>query len=167
MEDKLLQAAKGGDLAVVNECLKRSGINANCSSEAKMKYTPLHWAVRKGHLEIVQTLLAAKADIEAKTEADSTPLHIAAWKGRVDIASLLMKHKAKVDARDNHGRTPLHVASYWGEIYMVALLLKNPHVLSLIDEKDTAGQTAVELATEEKHDVVVELLVSQGANLFA
>ena len=54
-------------------------------------YTPLHLA-RRGHKEIVELLIAAGADVNAKGDDGRTPLDMADDK---ETADLLRKHGAK------------------------------------------------------------------------
>ena len=43
--------------------------------------TPLHWAVRPGHVSMVRTLVEAGADLELSDRQGFTPLHTAAQVG--------------------------------------------------------------------------------------
>ena len=72
--------------------------------------TPLHCAVWKGHLQMVEALINAGADVNAENENDhwgTTPLHAAAHANQAGIAQLLIDHGAEVNAKDREGRTPL------------------------------------------------------------
>jgi ankyrin repeat protein len=40
-------------------------------------WTPLHWACKNGHVEVVKALLEKGADLHAKTNLGETPLHYA------------------------------------------------------------------------------------------
>ncbi len=72
--------------------------------------TPLLYAAREGHLEIVRMLLAAGADIE-KADADGiTPLLMAILNEHLDVAHFLLEHDANVNATDWYGETPLWAA---------------------------------------------------------
>ena len=65
-------------------------------------YTPLHWSAHNGHVEIVELLLAANADIEADCLIEyrygGKPLH---WASQHEPATveLLLKHGADVNSR--------------------------------------------------------------------
>ena len=61
-----------------------------------------------GHKEIVELLLANKAEVNAKANDGTTPLHAAAAGGHKDVAELLLANNADVNARNNKGETPLH-----------------------------------------------------------
>ena len=37
--------------------------------------TPLHWAALSGHKDVVELLLASKAEVNAKNNDGQTPLH--------------------------------------------------------------------------------------------
>ena len=50
--------------------------------------TPLHLAVEKGHLSLVNLLLAQKAQVNAKNKEGKTALHLACEKGRLEITNL-------------------------------------------------------------------------------
>ena len=72
--------------------------------------TPLHCAVWKGHLPMVEALVNAGADVNAQNENDhwgTTPLHAAAHANQAAIAQLLIDRGANVNAKDREGRTPL------------------------------------------------------------
>jgi ankyrin repeat protein len=76
----------------------------------KDRSTPLHCAVWKGHLQMVEALLNGGADVNAENENDhwgTTPLHAAAHANQAGIAQLLIDHGAKLNAKDREGRTPL------------------------------------------------------------
>ena len=53
-------------------------------------WTPLHVAVKFGHVEFVEVLLARGAEVAALTEKGRTPLAVAAIYGRTELARKLI-----------------------------------------------------------------------------
>ncbi|KAL6972125.1 Acyl-CoA-binding domain-containing protein 1 [Sarracenia purpurea var. burkii] len=68
--------------------------------------TALHWAVDRGHLNIIELLVAKNADVNAKENEGQGPLHYAAVCDREAIAKFLVKQNARTDMKDNDGNTP-------------------------------------------------------------
>jgi ankyrin repeat protein len=81
-----------------------------CAQDKYNKYTPLHWAVVRGHVETIEALVQAKADVGAQDKWKYTPLHWAAYKGHANIIEPLVNAKADVCAQNRYGKTPLDVA---------------------------------------------------------
>ncbi|KAJ4956439.1 hypothetical protein NE237_013222 [Protea cynaroides] len=81
-----------------------SGVSVNLKDSEGQ--SPLHWAVDRGHLNIVELLVSKNADVNAKDNEGQTPLHYAAVCGREAIAEYLVKHNASIDVKDNDGYTP-------------------------------------------------------------
>ena len=110
-----------GDLAAVIHLLGRAHridvnagdlVNYSCGGGGQFgrRHTPLHWAARYGHADIAATLIAAGADLEAKSHFGGglqTPLHWAAEYGHADIAAALIAAGAEVNPKANDGHTPL------------------------------------------------------------
>ena len=69
--------------------------------------SPLLYAARDGRLEIVKTLVAAKADVNQADANGITPLIAAIEDNHVDVARFLIEQGADVNASDWYGRTPL------------------------------------------------------------
>jgi hypothetical protein len=112
--DPIHDAARAGDLAKV-ESLVKAHPDLVSSADEKYGQTPLHVAAFNDHKDVVEFLLANKADVNAKAENGSTPLHLAAAKGNLDIVELLLANKADIDAVDKQGWSPLHSAITWGQ----------------------------------------------------
>ena len=103
----LLDAAENGNIEAVKQ-----HIAAGTKVDAIMGFdgrTPLLGAVRKGHKEIAELLIAKGADVNAKTEGGETPLHYAALFGQKEIVELLIAKGADVNALIEGG-TPLDLA---------------------------------------------------------
>jgi ankyrin repeat protein len=66
------------------------------------KSSPLHLALREGHLEVACVLVEHGADVTVQDNDGSTSLHGASRWGDVDLAWLLVKHGADTLARDKH-----------------------------------------------------------------
>jgi len=124
-------------------------------------------AVENARKELVEQMLARKADVNARIKfgqgAESfefTPLHMAAAANQnTEIAELLLARKAGVNAKDDVGRTPMHYAARSGNIDMIKLLLAHN---AEINAKDRMGRTALDLAERKKLAEVVTLLRSHG-----
>ncbi len=104
----IFKAAKSGDVVAVKALLAADPALVHVRDADAS--TPLHYAVWKGHRELVELLLAAGADVNARNQNDhwgTTPLHAAAHANERAIAALLVAHGADLEARDGNGKTPL------------------------------------------------------------
>ncbi len=73
--------------------------------------SPLHYAVMKGRMQIVDVLLSRGADINSRTRNGTTPLHTAALYARKEIAERLLEGRADINAVSLSGATPLALAA--------------------------------------------------------
>ncbi|GEM_PF-4778235 len=117
--------------------------------------TPLHDAARVGANEVARDLVAATADVNARTEGDVVPLHFAAARGNRGMIEMLIAGGAEPNASSEHGWTPLHVAAYEGLQNSVVALLElkaDPR----LENRD--GDTPRQLAEKREHTELLELL---------
>ncbi|XP_046551958.1 putative ankyrin repeat protein RF_0381 isoform X2 [Haliotis rubra] len=94
-------------------------------------YTPLHRAVAKKNLEIVE-LFAEKFGMEESNPTSSNPTDISY------LTKLMVKHGADVNALNKEKLTPLQVAASWQSFDVVAVLLTEGADANVVD---TNGQT--------------------------
>lgn len=87
-----------------------------------MDETPLCVAIREGFLAVVELLVDAGAEVNARIAFDETPLHVAADHGRLPIAQFLLQHGADPTARHANGLTPAENAAERGFIELARLL---------------------------------------------
>jgi ankyrin repeat protein len=75
--------------------------------------------------DIAESLLANKADVNAKDNDGWTPLHEASYEGSKEVAEVLLANKADVKAKDKLGNTPLQAAENADHKEIAELLRKN------------------------------------------
>ncbi|KAL2816001.1 ankyrin repeat-containing domain protein [Aspergillus cavernicola] len=160
----LLFAAAAGNTDVVRTFLGDRwsyGIEINANDD--LTRTPLIWAVRRGHLDIVELLLE-RCDVDVNCEDpddfEMTPLSIAAVKGREDIFQLLVSHQfIDIHAKDSSANGILKHAVIGGNENIVRKVLELPAVD--IDLQGADGSTPFMWAAGEGRDSIVKLLIDK------
>jgi ankyrin repeat protein len=120
-------------------------------------WTALHLAAFFGHVDVIDRLLAAGADVNARSRNSTanTPLHAAVAGGRVAAALRLIGTGADVHAVDSGKYTPLHIAAESGQVPVVESLLArgaDPHAV------DNDDKTPLSRAAAKNHAAIVDLI---------
>lgn len=146
----IIEAAKAGDLAQVMELVEGAPDLVNTTDETGR--TPLHWAARGVHLEVLSYLIGKGANVNAQDINLVTPLHSVCSRGHVEAARVLIENKADVGATMFELSTPLHQAVLGDSRELVALLIENGAPLQKKNSKeDTPLHAAIH---SEKWDVI-------------
>lgn len=185
----LFLAIQNNSLSMVS-LLIRYGARVNDRDARDGGYTPLHrallrynWFQRRAAktreastagarpiIQIIQVLLAAGADVTARTSAGRIPLHIACGTQDVDttVVAMLIAAGSDISCRTSHfGQSlgtdaqPLHYAAAAGNTAVVQMLLS----AGVDVEVETRyGIHALDLAVIGMHAGTVQLLVDSGAD---
>ena len=125
--------------------------------------TPLEWAVFKGDIEQAKKLLAAGADVKATNAYGVNAMQLAADASNTELVRLLLKAGADPNSPNPEGETALHLVARAGNVEAAKLLLRAG---AQVDPKESfGGQTPLMWAVARRHPQMVELLVSEGANV--
>ena len=152
-------AINKGHSKIAIEILKHS-----CNRNYKDCYgnSPLHNAVRKGNLNIVNFIMKhihskiRNSYLESHNKIGYTPLHIACEKGYFEIAKLLLEMGADLNALDNYGSTPLFNACESCNPDLVRLLLEKGVDLN---HRNNKGNTLYHLACLNGNLEIVQILL--------
>lgn len=111
----LERAVENGHVDVVR-VMMQLGVDVVASVDG---FTPLHFAKTSIMMNV---LLGAGADIEARDSNGKTPLNFNMENSGVETTRALVDHGADVDAQDDSGDTPLHSAVHAGPDIVAFLL---------------------------------------------
>ena len=143
---------------IILELLK---IEANINCQDETGWTPLVWAVSRGHISTAILLLEKEADEDLGDKAGRVPIHHAARRGSTQFVELLAKRELNIDRKNNIGETPLHLAASEGHVEVVRLLLAKNAIVDLPDKK---GRSALHKAVQGQHSDTVDALLCRNAN---
>jgi ankyrin repeat protein len=153
----LYEAAGQGNLEAVKQLLK-NGDNPNMGY---FGVTPLYIAAKRGYLEIVEALLAKKANVHMADRDGYTPLHMAAMHGHLEVVNLLLAREANVHSVNQYGDTALHGAAENGYPAVIQFLLnRNADPNSTNQNEDTP----LHWAARNGHLEVVQWLLQKNAD---
>ena len=128
---QLLTASKSGNYWNVLDLLDAGAVidsdeksrNHFRGSSSNFNETPIHLACYYNHVEIVQLLAEAGANVNIPNNYQQTPLRTASMKGFNNIIIILQHHGADVNAVDKWNKTPLFMAVTCAHVETVELLL--------------------------------------------
>jgi hypothetical protein len=126
-------------------------------------------ASERGHLEVVQALLADGAAVNAKANNGMPALMLASQNGHFEVVQALLAKAAEVNAKDDDGWTALMNCSLNGHLAVVRALLANGADVNAkaINSKASNGGTALMWASGKGHLEVVRALLAKGAEVDA
>lgn len=128
---QLLTASKSGNYWSVLDLLDAGAVidsdeksrNHFRGSSSNFNETPIHLACYYNHVEIVQLLAEAGANVNIPNNYQQTPLRTASMKGFNNIITILKHHGADVNVVDKWNTTPLFMAVRCANVETVELLL--------------------------------------------
>ncbi|WP_339048225.1 ankyrin repeat domain-containing protein [Candidatus Mesenet endosymbiont of Phosphuga atrata] len=150
--------------------MNKLGVDINV--KGKNGKTPLHYAAKNGHEEIVKLLLKNGADVNAQNKYDLTALELAnkaEHKGIVKLffqheVELRLKNRVDINVKDQDGYTLLHCVAKEGYHNIAELLLKNG---AKVNAQSQSGKTSLHYAAKNGHVEIVKLLLKNGADVKA
>lgn len=125
--------------------------------------TVLHMAVRKGADDVVATLLAAGAPVDAEDKDGVTPLLAAINGARLDIARALLAAKADPRRRTRRGDTAMTLIARSADASFVPLLELLRAAQVPIDHATPEGVTALMVAAGAGNRAWIDVLLARGA----
>jgi ankyrin repeat protein len=135
----LIDAAIRGDIETVEKILNM-GINPDSGDHTGM--TALHHAAKHGHVEIVEALIKANANVNARADGEQgeTPLHFAVNRNSTNhhkIVDALLTTQANIELEDIHQNKVLHYSVRENNLVCTKKLLDagaNPESLNIFGE---------------------------------
>jgi len=140
-EPALVRALRIDAFEVADVLISRTDTDVNRAN--LVGETPMMLAAFKGRKDMVEKLIARKAEVN---KTGWTPLHYAAAIGNNGIVALLIEHSAYIDAESPNQTTPMMMAARGGHISTVRLLIDEGADVNL---KNDQGMTAIDFA--ERH----------------
>ncbi|RZC48168.1 hypothetical protein C5167_041110 [Papaver somniferum] len=136
-------------------------------------FTPLHLASARTSLEMVRLLIKAYPDAcKVQNKDGKTPLHVAAMKDRVEIMKLLTEEgrfEALLLNNYQNGETILHfcvknnssVGTLDLLVHKLVLALHTSDLCTIINSKDSDGNTVLHAAAEMRKFEIVNYLLQR------
>lgn len=158
---RFVRAVEKGNLAGAKSLAEKEPELLRCKAENNG--TPLHHAVNKGQLELVEWLANETANDNAEDYVGQTPLSLALWTDRADLAKILL----------DRGADPNHRAGEWMPLHWAAAR-EDPALSELLldlgmdlETRTKRQETALHLAADRDRTSVVALLLAHGADVNA
>ena len=156
----LVEAARRGDTDAVISLLDR-GADVNAAQGDGM--TALHWAAKRGSLEMAEVLLSSGARVDEVTRiGQHSPLHLASSGGHAPVVRRLLEAGADANAGTATGATALHFAAGSGSAESVDALVAHG---ATVDAREAAWeQTPLMWAAAYNRRDAASALLAGGAD---
>lgn len=164
MNEKLLSAAAGNDVATINALLA-TGVEIDARNAAGE--TALLVATHANNVEAARALIDAGADVNAKDRINDSPYLYAGARGHLEILKMTLTHGADLRSINRYGGTALIPASERGHVETVRTLIEADVDVDHVNNLNwTALLEAIILGDGgPRHVAIVKLLVDAGADV--
>ncbi|KAF1315972.1 Tkl protein kinase, partial [Globisporangium splendens] len=160
-QTSLFIAAQSGHHDVVALLVKKT---ASVNLSDNDGWTPLFVASNEGHLNVATELLGNDASVDMADNDGQTPLFIAAENGHLGVVTVLLQNGATANLTNHNGTSSPLNAPQDGRIEVVAVLLESAASVSMTDKDELAPLLAAARNVQERHDGVIEVVLSNGTS---
>jgi ankyrin repeat protein len=158
----IFKSSIDGDVTALERLLRKDSGLAN---SIWGYFTPLHFAVTYGHVEIVRKLLEYGADATEKTLGwQDTPLTKALDRGYAEIADILERHLARNYQTSPSGSKVAELIKAGQNERALRQLEEDPELIRSGDER---GNTPLHWAVLTRQSGLIDELLRRGADLHA
>ncbi|MCR4556101.1 MAG: ankyrin repeat domain-containing protein [Alphaproteobacteria bacterium] len=165
-QQALMLAVNSGHAKIVQMLIEKGakidGQNNSDKPKLSVKSAVLLTAVYKGYKDIVNILLDAEADVNAKDADGTTALMFAVKKNYSEIADLLIKSKADVNAKDNFGNTALTYATDIDSYPLAKTLIEKG---ADVNADGGAALKIVAQVEDEDRFKIMQLMINKKVNI--
>ena len=161
--DDIHEFAQKGDLEGLKTLIEKDPALVNAKDNDGR--TPLHWACRGVHLDVVKFLVEKGADVNAEDSNKIVPLHSLASRNSAKAIAVLADNGVEVDAKDYGGNTALHYAAMSDATDAVVILVK---MGADIENRENYSRTPLILCARERGGPkTITVLLKAGADFKA
>jgi ankyrin repeat protein len=125
---------------------------------------PIQWAIHRIDYELIEALLAKKANPNVKNEFGSTPIAQAAELGDARIVKMLLDAGAEPEGANPDGQTALMLALKTGETAVVDLLLKAGANVNTVETFHNQTPLMWAATAPRNAGALVKMLLAKGAD---
>lgn len=155
----LADAIQSGNRAAALEMISK-GADVNVAESDGT--TPLHWAVHRDDIDLVDRLLKAGAKANRVNDYGASPISEAATVGNVAVLQMLLDKAANVESPNADGQTALMIVARTNNVAAARLLLVKGADVNRSEE--WRQQTPLMWAAAQSQPAMVKLLLTYGAN---
>ena len=132
-------------------------------SRCNSRYTPLHIAADRGHVEVIRFLASEGADVSSINNIGTTPLEGAICFKHIDAVRVLVDEcGVGVNSKNRQGETALHRAALMGQVEIVKFLIDRGADLTI---KCNEGRTPLDVAERKGNSEIIRLCDPQSSGL--
>jgi ankyrin repeat protein len=141
----------------------RAGVDVNAAQPDGTR--PIHWAIYKVDYELLEALIARKANVNVRNEFGSTPIAEAAELADARMVKMLLDAGADPEGADQDGQTALMLAIKAGEPAVVDMLIKAGANVNTSEKFHKQTPLMWAAASPKNAGAMVKLLLAKGADV--
>ncbi|KAL8611699.1 hypothetical protein ACOMHN_063725 [Nucella lapillus] len=161
-EQRFHEAASCNDAEAVRKLLTE-GVGINCRNS--LDRTALHCAAACGHQAVTNVLLEWGSDLEAKDKYGMRPVLWSAWFGHLGVLRQLVNSGACKYSTNKQGLGIVHCAAANNHVDILSFVFESLEPDNVNATEKNNERTALHLAAEAGHLVVVDKLLQMGAHV--
>ncbi|XP_019137577.2 ankyrin repeat and death domain-containing protein 1B isoform X4 [Corvus cornix cornix] len=154
-------AAQSNSIKIVDYFLQDLHLNDLNKPDGKGR-KPFLLACEKGHVDMINNLIALKLFTSEKDKEGNTALHLAAKNGHSEVVEILLEQWEEINDLNQNEETPFYLAVEGGHEKCAELLLEAGSDINVITQNNTS---ALQVAIQNGHLSLVTFLIDKNIDL--